>query len=96
MVPFINIDKWPADVELPLFLQIGVYAYRLAALTAYMSWLAGKLECLEGLDQLRFLENGETLKCFGVEGRGRAFWKLNNHKDVADIEGVIEQGARKK
>ena len=46
---------------------------------------------LEGLEQLRFLENGETVKCVEVEGRGRVFWELNNPEDVARIEGVIEQ-----
>ena len=46
---------------------------------------------LEGLEQLRFLENGETVKCVQVEGRGRVFWELNNPEDVARIEGVIEQ-----
>jgi 3-deoxy-manno-octulosonate cytidylyltransferase (CMP-KDO synthetase) len=56
-----------------------------------MSWPEGMLERLEGLEQLRFLENGETVKCVEVEGRGRVFWELNNPEDVARIEGVIEQ-----
>jgi len=84
-------DKWPADEELPVFHHVGVYAYRPAALTAYLSWPEGTLERLEGLEQLRFLENGETVKCVEVEGRGRVFWELNNPEDVARIEGVIEQ-----
>jgi 3-deoxy-manno-octulosonate cytidylyltransferase (CMP-KDO synthetase) len=91
VVPFMNIDKWPADKELPVFHHVGVYAYRPAALSAYMSWPEGMLERLEGLEQLRFLENGETVKCVEVEGRGRVFWELNNPEDVARIEGVIEQ-----
>jgi 3-deoxy-manno-octulosonate cytidylyltransferase (CMP-KDO synthetase) len=91
LVPFMDIDKWPADVELPVFHHVGVYAYRPAPLTAYMSWPEGTLEHLEGLEQLRFLENGETVKCVEVEGCGRVFWELNNPEDVARIEGVIEQ-----
>jgi 3-deoxy-manno-octulosonate cytidylyltransferase (CMP-KDO synthetase) len=37
------------------------------------------------------LENGKTVTCVEVEGRGRVFWELNNPEDVARIEGVIEQ-----
>ena len=91
VVPFMDINKWPADVELPVFHHVGVYAYRPAALTAYMSWPEGTLERLEGLEQLRFLENGKTVKCVEVEGRGRVFWELNNPEDVDRIEGVIAQ-----
>ena len=91
VVPFMDIDKWPADEKLPVFHHVGVYAYRPAALSAYMSWPEGSLERLEGLEQLRFLENGEIVKCVEVEGRGRVFWELNNPEDVVRIEGVIEQ-----
>jgi 3-deoxy-manno-octulosonate cytidylyltransferase (CMP-KDO synthetase) len=44
---------------------------------------------LEGLEQLRFLANGRTVKCVEVDGRGRVFWELNNPEDVARIEQVI-------
>ena len=91
VVPFMDLEKWPADAELPVFHHVGVYAYRPTALSAYMSWPEGTLERIEGLEQLRFLENGETVKCVEVEGRGRVFWELNNPEDVARIEGVIEQ-----
>lgn len=89
VVPFMNIDNWPVDEKLPVFHHVGVYAYRPKALSAYMSWREGILERLEGLEQLRFLENGQTVKCVEVDGRGRIFWELNNPEDVARIEGVI-------
>lgn len=89
--PFMNIKKWPDDAELPVFHHVGVYAYRPAALADYMSWPEGRLENSEGLEQLRFLENGQRVKCIEVDGRGRVFWELNNPEDVARIEGVIEQ-----
>lgn len=91
VVPFMDISKWPNEEELPVFHHVGVYAFRSAALGAYISWREGTLERLEGLEQLRFLENGEIVKCVEVEGRGRVFWELNNPEDVSRIEGVIDK-----
>ena len=46
----------------------GVYAYRRAALTAYSGWPIGPLETWEGLEQLRFMENGTPVHCVEVAG----------------------------
>ena len=89
VVPFIGISKWPEGREFPVFNHVGVYAYRQSVLTNYMSWAEGALEQLEGLEQLRFLENSQKVKCVEVANRGRVFWELNNPEDVARIEGVI-------
>jgi 3-deoxy-manno-octulosonate cytidylyltransferase (CMP-KDO synthetase) len=84
-----DIAKWPDDAPLPVYHHVGVYAYRPQALQNYMAWDESTLEQLEGLEQLRFLANGETVKCVEVDGRGRVFWELNNPEDVARIESVI-------
>jgi 3-deoxy-manno-octulosonate cytidylyltransferase (CMP-KDO synthetase) len=47
------------------------------------------LERHEGLEQLRFLENGARVLCVEVEAAGRVFWELNNPVDVERIEGVL-------
>ena len=75
---------------IPVFHHVGLYAYRPAALAAYRGWQAGPLETLEGLEQLRFLENGHPVLCVPVDGRGRVFWELNNPVDVARIEQVLK------
>ncbi|WP_102107541.1 3-deoxy-manno-octulosonate cytidylyltransferase [Oceaniglobus roseus] len=75
--------------DLPVYHHVGIYAYRPSALAAYMSWPVGRMEALEGLEQLRFLENGHAVRCVIVEGRGRVFWELNNPADVARIEAVL-------
>ena len=46
---------------------------------------------LEGLEQLRFLENACSIKCVLVDSRGRVFWELNNPEDVLRIEKVINK-----
>ena len=89
VLPFMDLKKWSDDLELPVFHHVGVYAYRPQALSNYILWPEGILEKLEGLEQLRFLENGQTIKCVEVDGRGRVFWELNNPEDVSRIEGVI-------
>jgi 3-deoxy-manno-octulosonate cytidylyltransferase (CMP-KDO synthetase) len=74
---------------IPVFHHVGLYAYRPAALLAYAGWPAGPLEALEGLEQLRFLENGMPVACVPVEARGRVFWELNNPVDVPRIEAAL-------
>lgn len=74
---------------IPVFHHVGVYAYRPDALKAYMGFQAGPLESHEGLEQLRFLENGIPIRCVEVDGKGRVFWELNNPVDVARIESIL-------
>lgn len=69
--------------------HVGVYAYRPAALRAYFSWPEGPLERREGLEQLRFLENGAEILCVEVEARGATFWELNNPEDTPRIEAAL-------
>ncbi|MFW8593885.1 3-deoxy-manno-octulosonate cytidylyltransferase [Cribrihabitans neustonicus] len=75
----------------PVFHHVGVYAYRPEALAAYSGWAAGPLERLEGLEQLRFLENGRKVLCVEVEARGREFWELNNPEDVSRLEAMMRK-----
>ena len=75
----------------PVFHHVGVYAFRPAALRAYATWEPGPLETLEGLEQLRFLENGRQVLCVEVDARGRLFWELNNPEDVPRIEAMLAE-----
>lgn len=90
VVPFTSETYREAD-QTPVFHHVGVYAYRPDALAAYPTWPAGPLEQLEGLEQLRFMEHGESVLCVEVESRGRAFWELNNPEDVPKIEDMMAQ-----
>ena len=88
VIPFTG-RSYADDEPTPVFHHVGVYAYRPAALVAYPHWPVGPLEMLEGLEQLRFLENGRPVLCVTVEARGRQFWELNNPSDVAVIEAML-------
>ena len=90
VIPFAGRDFGPDEIT-PVFHHVGVYAYRPAVLAAYPTWPEGTLEKLEGLEQLRFLENGRRILCVEVEARGRQFWELNNPEDIPRIESMLAE-----
>jgi 3-deoxy-manno-octulosonate cytidylyltransferase (CMP-KDO synthetase) len=84
--PALPFERGPA-----IYHHVGVYAYRPAALRAYAGWAAGPLERHEGLEQLRFLENGRPVRCVEVDARGATFWELNNPGDRPRIEAALRE-----
>lgn len=88
VIPYTG-HRYDEEAATPVFHHVGVYAYRPLALSAYRGWPAGPLEALEGLEQLRFLENDRTILCVEVEARGREFWELNNPADVPRLEAMM-------
>ena len=76
VIPFVNIEKLSTYADIPVFHHVGVYAYRPNALSSYVEWPIGKLEKLEGLEQLRFLENNQLVKCVVVSRAVEFFGNL--------------------
>ena len=72
-----------------VFHHVGLYAYRAETLRRYMAWPTGRLERIEGLEQLRFLENGVDVRCVEVEAKGRVFWEVNNPVDIERVEKAL-------
>lgn len=90
VIPYVN-DRFQGADATPVYHHVGVYAYRPNALRAYPDWLTGPLEKVEGLEQLRFMENGRSVLCVEVEAKGRQFWELNNPEDVTKIESMMQE-----
>lgn len=90
VIPFTSTDYGEAE-ETPVFHHVGVYAYRPQALADYPSWPVGPLEQLEGLEQLRFMENGRSVLCVQVDAKDRHFWELNNPQDVPKLERMMAE-----
>ncbi len=88
VIPHID-GTFAPEAPTPVYHHVGVYAYRAESLLAYPSWPPGQLENLEGLEQLRFMENGAPVLCVPVEARGREFWELNNPSDAPRIEAML-------
>jgi len=89
VIPFTGRELRPGE-QVPVFHHVGVYAYRITALACYPSWSVGPLERWEGLEQLRFLEQGRVVACVEVEARGTSFWELNNPEDIPRIEAALQ------
>jgi 3-deoxy-manno-octulosonate cytidylyltransferase (CMP-KDO synthetase) len=53
--------------NIPVYKHIGVYAFRKDALLQFTLWNIGKLENTEMLEQLRYLENGISIKMVETE-----------------------------
>lgn len=88
-----EVIPYVANLEAPpeVWHHVGVYAYTPEALRAYAGWDEGPLERAEGLEQLRFLENGMRITCVPVDARDRVFWELNNPIDVSRIENILKK-----
>jgi 3-deoxy-manno-octulosonate cytidylyltransferase (CMP-KDO synthetase) len=90
VIPFTG-GKPPEGEAISVFHHVGIYAYRREALLRYVALPEGRLEAAEGLEQLRFMENGLCVLCVEVDGRGRPFWELNNPQDVPRIERLLSE-----
>lgn len=69
------------------WLHVGMYAYRAGALEHY-GRDPSMMELAEGLEQLRWLDRGHSIRC--VEMEQRPMWEVNNPSDVAIVEAMLE------
>lgn len=88
IIPYLP-DTSQTDRDLPVYLHLGLYAYRPSALAAYRGAAPSPLELLEGLEQLRFLDLGMPVAVMAVESLGWDSIELNNPGDVPVIERIL-------
>jgi 3-deoxy-manno-octulosonate cytidylyltransferase (CMP-KDO synthetase) len=72
-----------------IYRHIGLYGYRKAALALYVSLSRSPLEQTEGLEQLRALENGMSIRVAIVDYRGRTHGSVDAPEDAAVAEAII-------
>lgn len=76
----------------PIYRHIGLYGYSLSMLETYVTLPEGHYEKIEGIEQLRILENGYRIRCVKVDYQGRASMSgVDSIQDVARAEALIEK-----
>jgi 3-deoxy-manno-octulosonate cytidylyltransferase (CMP-KDO synthetase) len=90
VIPYVAPERIAREAG-SVYLHLGVYAYRPAALASYLALPPSPLEDLEGLEQLRFLEAGIRI---GLAVCPQPEWEvieLNNPTDVPAIEAILAE-----
>lgn len=72
-----------------IYKHLGLYGYRREALERYAALGESTLERTEGLEQLRFLENGIPIQVIISDLRGRSLWSIDNPEDILVVENII-------
>ncbi|HKO82430.1 MAG TPA: 3-deoxy-manno-octulosonate cytidylyltransferase [Chitinophagaceae bacterium] len=75
-----------ATIDVPYFLHVGVYGFRKEALLKFTKWPAAKLEQVEKLEQLRYLENGVPIRMALVEFKSVA---IDTPEDLETAEKLL-------
>lgn len=73
----------------PVWRHIGLYGYKRDALETFVGLSEGHYESLEGLEQLRFLENGLRMQAVKVLATPSAMWGIDTPQDAEHAETLI-------
>ena len=73
----------------PINRHIGLYAYTREALERFTSCLESRYENLEGLEQLRLLENGMSIQCVKVDPPSVTTSGIDAPSDILLAEALI-------
>ncbi|MDR2171168.1 MAG: 3-deoxy-manno-octulosonate cytidylyltransferase [Planctomycetaceae bacterium] len=76
----------------PVCRHVGVYAYTFGALRRYVELAPSdyELSCVEGLEQMRFLENGMRIKVVPVDYGGQeTTGGVDSPEDIERVEAII-------
>jgi 3-deoxy-manno-octulosonate cytidylyltransferase (CMP-KDO synthetase) len=76
-----------SDVD--VFRHIGVYAFRKQTLLEFTGWPMGRLENVEKLEQLRYLENGISIRMIETSFTGIG---IDTPEDLEKAKKLIRSG----
>lgn len=75
----------------PVYRHIGLYGYSRAALKKFITLPVSHYESLEGLEQLRALENGMNIQAVIVDYKGRpAMTGIDSPEDIQRAEALLK------
>ena len=73
-------------IDAPYFLHVGVYGFRKETLLNFTQWPPSKLEQVEQLEQLRYLENGVPIRMALVDFKSVA---IDTPEDLKRAENLL-------
>ncbi|PCH99673.1 MAG: 3-deoxy-manno-octulosonate cytidylyltransferase [Alphaproteobacteria bacterium] len=73
----------------PVFQHLGLYGYRLETLKKFVNLSEGTYEALEGLEQLRFLENDIPVQCVEIPTDTLIHSGIDSPEDVDSAESTL-------
>lgn len=73
--------------DFPWLRHIGIYAYTAGFLRRYVNWPVSRLECVEALEQLRILWQGERIRVLTVASAPHA--GVDTEADLRRVAGVL-------
>lgn len=84
-------EKYRDDEFSPVYQHLGLYGYRTNILEKFVKLPEGHYEKLEGLEQLRLLENGITIQTIKLDvPLGLAQAGIDSPEDVERAEKILE------
>ena len=91
IIPAIREEENLRDSEYsPVFQHIGLYGYKVEVLHKFVSWPQGYYETLEGLEQLRFLENNVAVHTIQIDvPAGLAQAGIDSPEDIERAEKLL-------
>ena len=93
IIPAIRKEKQMRETDAlsPVFRHIGLYGYAYRALQKYITLPQSTYEQLEGLEQLRALENGMKVQAVLVDYQGRpAMTGIDSPEDLIRAEALLK------
>lgn len=72
----------------PVHQHLGLYGYRLSALQAFSTLPEGTYEALEGLEQLRFLENDMPIRLVKISANLPVMSGIDSPQDLARAQNI--------
>lgn len=87
VIPYVRSVEFKVDP--PVYRHIGLYGYTRKGLEQYMALAPSRLEKVEGLEQLRAVENHLKVRVVIVDYRGRTHHSVDSPDDVIIAERLI-------
>jgi len=78
----------------PVFQHLGLYGYRLDVLKKFVKTPQGVYEQLEGLEQLRFLENDIPVQCVRLSESALIHSGIDAPEDIESVESLLRRVRR--